>query len=75
MDLYKEVKMDLHDEIAKVAYELYEKSGRAAGRDTDNWLEAERIVKARYARKEKTAAGQTEEVGRHGYGHHSHHHH
>lgn len=38
--------MDLHDEIAKLAYELYEKSGRVEGRDLDNWLEAERIIKS-----------------------------
>ena len=36
-----------HDEIAKVAQELFEKSGRIHGRDLENWLEAERIVKAR----------------------------
>jgi len=38
--------MDLHDEIATLAYELYEKSGRVEGRDLDNWLEAERIIKS-----------------------------
>ena len=37
----------MQDEISKVAYELYEKSGRVAGRDTLNWLEAERLVLAR----------------------------
>ncbi len=30
--------------IRKKAQEIYEKSGRKPGRDTDNWLEAERIV-------------------------------
>ncbi len=40
---------NLYDEIATLAYELYEKSGRVEGRGLDNWLEAERIVKARYA--------------------------
>lgn len=39
--------MNLHEEIAKVAYELYEKSGRIEGRDLDNWLEAEKIVMQR----------------------------
>jgi hypothetical protein len=38
-------RMDLNDEIAKLAYELYEKSGRTKGRDLDNWLEAERMIK------------------------------
>jgi len=32
------------DEVARIAYELYEKSGKIAGRDIENWLEAERIV-------------------------------
>jgi len=41
--------MILHDEIAKVAYELYEISGRIDGRDMENWLEAERIVMASQA--------------------------
>ncbi|MEW6571005.1 MAG: DUF2934 domain-containing protein [Nitrospirota bacterium] len=45
--------MNLHDEISKVAYELYEKSGRMDGRDLQNWLEAERIVMARYKEQER----------------------
>lgn len=44
---------NLYDEIVTLAYELYKKSGRVEGRDFDNWLEAERIVKARYAAKGK----------------------
>ena len=44
--------MDLHGEIAKVAHELYEKSGRLVGRDLDNWLDAERIVLTRHASQE-----------------------
>jgi hypothetical protein len=40
------------DEIARVAYDLYEKSGRIPGRDEQNWIEAEKIVRARYAVKE-----------------------
>ncbi|MEM7828319.1 MAG: DUF2934 domain-containing protein [Candidatus Aenigmatarchaeota archaeon] len=40
--------MDLHDEIAKVAYELFLKRGCVHGHDLDDWLEAERIVLARY---------------------------
>lgn len=41
--------MNLHDEIAKIAYELYEKSGRRGGRDFENWRDAERIVLMRHA--------------------------
>lgn len=36
--------MDMRKEIARKAYEIYERSGRSEGRDVDNWLEAERIV-------------------------------
>lgn len=45
--------MSLHDEIAKVAHELYEKSGRMPGRDLENWLEAEKIVMARHKEQQK----------------------
>jgi hypothetical protein len=45
--------LELHNEIEKVAKELYEKSGRIEGRDLDNWLEAEKIVMARYGKQEK----------------------
>ena len=46
--------MDLYEEIAKVAYEIYEKSGYIEGRDLDNWLEAERIMMARIAKEKKS---------------------
>lgn len=39
--------MNLHEEIAKIAHELYEKSGWIHGRDLENWIEAEKIVKSR----------------------------
>ena len=41
--------MNLQEEIAMVARELYEKSGRVEGRDRENWLEAEKIVLTRHA--------------------------
>jgi hypothetical protein len=44
--------MNLHDEIAKVAYELYEKSGHIKGRDLDHWLAAEIIVLTKHASQE-----------------------
>lgn len=37
---------DLYLEIVTVARDLYERNGRIKGRDLDNWLEAERIVRA-----------------------------
>jgi len=45
--------MDFYNEIAKVAYELYEKSGYIHGRELNNWLEAERIVRTRLLDEEK----------------------
>jgi hypothetical protein len=45
--------MELYNEIEKVAHDIYEKSGRIEGRDLDNWLEAEKIVMARYREQEK----------------------
>jgi len=49
--------MKWYDEIAKIARELYEKSGGIEGRDLDNWLEAERIVMARYKKQEMLKEG------------------
>ena len=37
---------DMSDLIAKKAYDLDVKSGCKAGHDLDNWLKAEKIVKA-----------------------------
>ncbi len=36
--------MNIYDQIAKVAYSIYEKNGKVNGRDLDDWLEAEKIV-------------------------------
>ena len=44
--------MDLLDEIAKVAYELFEVRGRVDGWDLDDWLNAERIVLSRHIAQE-----------------------
>lgn len=44
--------MNLHEEIAKLAYELYEKGGRLGGNELANWLEAEKMVIDRYASQE-----------------------
>jgi len=38
------VKKSIHDEIAKVAYELFEKEGSVHGNDLKDWYEAENIV-------------------------------
>ena len=34
----------LQEEVAQVAYELFEQRGRTSGHDVEDWLEAERIV-------------------------------
>jgi DUF2934 family protein len=38
----------LQNEIAQLAYELYEINGRIEGRDLANWVEAERIITAKH---------------------------
>jgi len=65
-------KKNIHDEIAKVAHELFENSGRMYGCELENWLAAEKIVMERHAReieqdadligsaKEKKASGKTD---------------
>ncbi len=44
--------MNVHDEIATVAYELYETRRCVRGYDLDDWLGAERIVLSRHAGQE-----------------------
>ena len=43
-------KEDISKLIEKKAYELYEKRGRKPGHSTDDWLEAERIIKGKLSR-------------------------
>jgi len=38
----------LWDETSKLAYQFYVDRGYTNGNDNDDWLRAERIVKARY---------------------------
>ena len=35
------------EEVARVAYALYEQRGRTDGHDCEDWLEAERLVRQR----------------------------
>lgn len=39
--------MKKHEDIQKLAYEMFEKGGRVHGRDLEHWLEAERLIRAR----------------------------
>jgi hypothetical protein len=61
--------MDRNDEIAKVAYELFERDGREHGKDQEHWHEAEKIVRARHAKQsgktpaKNTKAAQAEKPG------------
>ena len=48
-------KQDLKEEIARVAYEIYEQM-RISGREVENWLEAERIVLERLSVREPSKA-------------------
>ena len=41
---------DISALIAKKAYELYEKRGRKPGYSTQDWLEAERIIKGKLSK-------------------------
>ena len=44
-------KEDIQSLIGKKAYELYEKRGKKSGHSMDDWLEAERIIKAKLRSK------------------------
>ena len=44
-------KESIQDKIARVAYELFEKSGRFHGRELEHWLEAEIIVLGKKKKK------------------------
>ena len=56
--------MDLRDEIANMAYELYKNSGYIEGRDEENWLEAERIILARLRLEPEEQQSQKKQVKR-----------
>jgi hypothetical protein len=63
---YGGAKMNVRDEISRIAYELYVNSGYIQGHEFENWIEAERIVLARHAGQEeekpKEKSGTTEPV-------------
>jgi hypothetical protein len=44
------------EEIARLAYELYEQRGRTPGNELADWLEAERILRARSQSGKRLAA-------------------
>ena len=50
---------NLHDEIVKIAYDLYQKEGCPEGRNLIHWLEAEKIVKEQYVERPGGTLGRT----------------
>ena len=42
---------NLYEKISRIAYDLYEKRGKAHGHDIEDWLEAERIVMERHVKE------------------------
>ena len=55
-------KKGLHDEVARVAYELYKKRGRAHGHDLKDWLEAEKIVMEKHERHARETKQQVDVI-------------
>lgn len=49
--------MDLCEEIAKVAYEIFEREGGVHGRHLEHWCEAEIIVTKKYELKNQNIQG------------------
>ncbi|GMR04646.1 MAG: hypothetical protein BMS9Abin23_0548 [Thermodesulfobacteriota bacterium] len=47
--------MKMHEDIAKKAYELFEKSGRVHGRDVEHWCEAEKMLLSKTKAPKKSA--------------------
>lgn len=42
--------MNMHNEIARTAYGLYEKRGCVHGNDFTDWVEAEKLVMVKYSK-------------------------
>jgi hypothetical protein len=53
----EEAIMSFDEEVARVAYELFERDGRTHGKDREHWLEAVEIVNARHAAEEPLKKG------------------
>jgi hypothetical protein len=58
------MKKKIHDEIAKVAYELYEKEGGVHGNDLKDWFEAENIVMEKRGKHAREIEGRVEPVNK-----------
>jgi hypothetical protein len=58
-------KKGLHDQIERVAFELYETRDRVHGHDLDDWFVAEKLVMEKHERHAK-ATGKEADYGRKG---------
>lgn len=45
-----------HQDIAKLAHEIFEKEGRIHGRDLEHWFQAEQMLKLAVAKEHKPAS-------------------
>jgi hypothetical protein len=52
--------MDYYDEIARVAYDIFEREGKVHGRHFEHWIEAEIVVTTRYKEMNKVEQNNTE---------------
>ena len=53
---------NLYEETVKVAAELFEKNGRVEGRDLENWLDAEKILKTEIHSNNHDSSEETSKV-------------
>jgi Protein of unknown function (DUF2934) len=58
MTTQEAIEMNVQEEIRKLAYDFYEKTGKAGGMELEHWLKAEQIVMARLAAQEKVEAAE-----------------
>ena len=58
------MKKSIHDEIAKVAYELYKKEGSVHGNNLKNWFEAENIVMEKHEKHVREIERQAEPINK-----------
>ena len=55
-------KKGLHDEIERVAYELYETRDRVHGHDLDDWFVAEKLVMEKHERHAKETGREVDNI-------------
>ncbi len=63
------MKKSIHDEIAKVAYKLYEQEGSFPGNDLKYWFEAENIVMEKHEKHAHETEKRVEPINKPPQGH------